>query len=365
MKQLKNCYDEIYKCSKCGLCQGVCPIFKITKNEAALSRGKFLMLLKYLEGKFTFSKTMSKYLDMCTFCGACSKFCPSDIDAQKIFTLAKFEQKNLGQKISEFFLKLIFNSLFLIRKMVKIPPQHVQSPPQYTLKKGNIIFFEGCFSKIFNQKLTRTSVEILQKMNFNVITPNFNCCGIVAQSAGAKALFEEQIKKNIAILKENSADYIVFDCASCLETVKNYDKYLQIDDFDKIKEKCISILEFLQLQNVKFKSPKKCTITYHKPCHLDFDTQELLRSIENVDYIKMNDFDKCCGFSGKFAISNNKIANEMFKNKAENISNTSAELVLTFCPSCILGLKACKKYTKKKFKIINIVEFLEKLEIIS
>ena len=169
----------------------------------------------------------------------------------------------------------------------------------------------------------------------------------------------------MSILKENSADYIVFDCASCLETVKNYNKYVQIDDFDQIKEKCISILEFLKLQNAKFKSPKKRTITYHKPCHLDFDVQDMLENIENVDYIRMKDFDKCCGFAGKFAVSNNKIAKEMFKSKAENISKTPTDTVLTFCPACVLGLKAAKKYTKKKFNIMNIVEFLEELDVIS
>ena len=57
MKELKDFYDDIYKCSKCGLCQAVCPVFKITKNEAALSRGKFLMLLKLLEGEIKPSKT--------------------------------------------------------------------------------------------------------------------------------------------------------------------------------------------------------------------------------------------------------------------------------------------------------------------
>ena len=365
MKKLQECYDEVYKCSKCGLCQGVCPVFKVTKNEAALSRGKFLMILKYLEGKIPFSSTMRKYLDMCTFCGACSNFCPSGIDAQKIFTLAKFEKNFFGQKIIYFLQKLIFDSLFLFRMMAKITPSDGKNTSKNTPNSGSVIFFEGCFSKIFNQKMTRTSIEFLKKMNYEVFTPNFTCCGIVAQSAGNKELFEEQIRKNIAIMQEKNVDYIIFDCASCLETVKNYDKYLQIEGFEQIKSKCISILEFLQLKKAKFKSAKKLAITYHKPCHLDYDVQEMLENIENVDYIKMNDFDKCCGFSGKFAISNNKIAKEMFKSKAENISKTPAKIVLTFCPSCILGLKAAKKYTKKKFKIMNIVEFLEKLEITS
>ena len=44
MHKLKDFKDEINKCSKCGLCQAVCPIYKLTGNDCAVSRGKFVML---------------------------------------------------------------------------------------------------------------------------------------------------------------------------------------------------------------------------------------------------------------------------------------------------------------------------------
>ncbi|MBO5948152.1 (Fe-S)-binding protein [bacterium] len=357
MKKLNNFYDEIYKCSKCGLCQDVCPVFKITKNEASLSRGKFLMLLSYLDGKIPLSKTLKKYLDMCTSCGACSNFCPSNIDANKIFTLAKFEfKKKSFLNIFNFFIKFFkfFKNLFTKKRK-----------PKYFENAQTVVYFEGCFVKCVNSKTKKATLSVLEKLKINVVQPNFECCGIVAQSLGDKKMFEYQFEKNIDILKNIQADYIIFDCASCLDVVKNYDKFFEIDDFDNIKNKCVSILEFLEIKNVKFSSNNNTQITYHKPCHLEYDAQKILNNIENVDYIQMHDFDKCCGFAGEFAIKNNKIAESMFKNKVNNINNTPCNTVLTFCPSCELGLMMAKKYTKKKFKILNIIEFLNDLKIIS
>ena len=44
MKKLSDYKEQINKCSKCGKCQEVCPIYKLTGNDCAVSRGKFVML---------------------------------------------------------------------------------------------------------------------------------------------------------------------------------------------------------------------------------------------------------------------------------------------------------------------------------
>ena len=44
MKDLKDYKEEIHRCSKCGLCQAVCPIYQETGNECSVSRGQFIML---------------------------------------------------------------------------------------------------------------------------------------------------------------------------------------------------------------------------------------------------------------------------------------------------------------------------------
>ena len=108
MKNLNDFKDDINKCSKCGLCQSVCPVYKITGNDCAVSRGKFVMLDGVIKGDLKLNKNIEKYLDMCLKCGKCTNFCPSAIDVCKIFENAKYEytkNTNLGKFI--FFLELI------------------------------------------------------------------------------------------------------------------------------------------------------------------------------------------------------------------------------------------------------------------
>ena len=63
MNNLNDFKDDINKCSKCGLCQSVCPVYKITGNDCAVSRGKFVMLDGVIKGDLKLNKNIEKYLD--------------------------------------------------------------------------------------------------------------------------------------------------------------------------------------------------------------------------------------------------------------------------------------------------------------
>ena len=91
MKQLVDFKENIHKCSKCGICQGECPIYQVTGNDCAVSRGMFVMLRGCLNGELKLNKNINRYLELCLKCSACSKFCPSGVDAVDIIIAAKQE----------------------------------------------------------------------------------------------------------------------------------------------------------------------------------------------------------------------------------------------------------------------------------
>src|SRR5574344_2074779 len=120
MKSFFDFKDDIHKCSKCGLCQSVCPVYKVTGNDCAVSRGKFIMLNGVIKGDLKLSKNINKYLDMCLKCNACKEFCPSDIDAKQMFTTAKseyFKKCPSSFLIKGFQSKLVFNSVLNLTKI--------------------------------------------------------------------------------------------------------------------------------------------------------------------------------------------------------------------------------------------------------
>ena len=89
MKDFLQYKDEIQRCSQCGLCMSVCPIYQETKNDCTDARGIMTMLRGVLRGDLQFDDGVQKYLEMCLKCDKCKEFCPSGIDIPRIFESAE------------------------------------------------------------------------------------------------------------------------------------------------------------------------------------------------------------------------------------------------------------------------------------
>ncbi|MBR1753996.1 (Fe-S)-binding protein [bacterium] len=91
MKKLLEYKDELHRCSQCGLCMSVCPLYAKTGNDCTNARGIVAILNGIMSGKLDFDETVIKYLELCLEqknCDKCKNFCPSGIDLQKIFEIA-------------------------------------------------------------------------------------------------------------------------------------------------------------------------------------------------------------------------------------------------------------------------------------
>lgn len=377
MKKLEDFKNEINKCSKCGLCQSVCPIYKLTGNDCAVSRGKFVMLDGVLKGDLKLNKNINKYLDLCLKCDKCSNFCPSAIDVCKIFEVAKYEyEKNTLWGKFVFFLesKYVFgNILKLAQYLQKI---FSSTPPFYMEEKVEnikLLYFKGCVNTIFphTDKLLH---KLFDNSNVKIIEKDFDCCGLPFLSSGNLKRFEEVKKHNLSLMNCDF-DYILTDCASCESTLKKYfqptKNAVELESTtnnlaSRTSEKSVAPPSFISLgelianQNIKFKFAKPIKVTYHKPCHQENDSfmLKIFQNCENVEYIKMKDYDNCCGFSGEFALKNRKLSIQLSKQKAKNAIATEADFVITTCPACILGLKQGFLGLKNAPKVLSLSDFL-------
>lgn len=435
MKKLNDYCEEIHKCSKCGLCQSVCPVYKVTGNDCSVSRGKFIMLNGIVKGDLKLNKNVNKYLDMCLKCNACKDFCPSDIDARKIFLTAKAEYFSNGCPNAKFlkvlhspfvfnlflncakiatntyrflrldkFTKLFYPILskFELGKKTILANEFVsgtiynnkhschceegQSPDAAIQEKNvldcfanarndikhkiKIVYFEGCVNNYINPKTKNIVKNILTSMNVEIIPAKFKCCGVPFLSGGNVEQFIKQAEFNLAQIPDDF-DYLLTDCASCQNAFFEYENYINdeklLEKLKKINEKSINVVDFIVKNAKSFEFDKKTSFTFHKPCHLEDLSflQEFLAKAKNVEYIEMKDFDKCCGFSGEFAIKNPEISQQISTEKAQNSLNTKADYILTSCPSCILGLKQgeINLSTFQPFNLSTFIEFLSNAKI--
>lgn len=367
MHKLEDFKDEISKCSKCGLCQSVCPIYKLTGNDCAVSRGKFVMLDGVLKGDLKLNKNINKYLDLCLKCDKCSNFCPSAIDVCKIFEVAKYEyeRSTFWGKIV-FFLesKYVFGNLLKFVQNITNPPPLRQTKHLLTNcasdkdteagenKTEKLLYFKGCVNTIFSQT-DKFLHKLFDNSNIEIIEKDFDCCGLPFLSSGNLERYEEVKAHNLSLMN-CEYDYILTDCASCESTLKKYFCSAQNDT------KFINLGELVARQNIKFKFKKPIKVTFHKPCHLENDDfwLKIIENCENVEYVKMNDYDECCGLSGEFALKNHKISLALAKQKAKNIIETEADYVVTTCPACVIGLKLGLLGVKKSPKVVSLSDFL-------
>jgi len=214
MKKLEEYKDILHKCSKCGLCQNVCPIFKETQNECNLIRGIIIMLRGVIKGELKL-KEVEKYLDNCIACGKCKDICPSDIDIREIALNVKIQYFK-SQKIKRYFIRII-QSKFVLGLRTFFPKVLKKCKKDKT-KKQDVLVFKGC-GKCSKTKLKDIETELKTRgIEYDEISDI--CCGYSYLKSGNIKRFEENKRE----LEKQIKDYRVYltKCKTCEYVLNNY-----------------------------------------------------------------------------------------------------------------------------------------------
>jgi len=331
--------NNIKKCARCALCIQNCPIYQIKKDENNTARGLICKLLGY-EKKHLSQAEIKKDLKICLNCSKCETNCPSGVKTTSIFAYknAVLNPSKISQRILLATKLLPIKFLYFINLFKKTPKNNF---------KSNVLYFKGCIANAQHKK------TYLDTILFN---PNFSCCGLPYLTCGDLKNYNKVKKKNVELIK--NASKVVFDCASCKSAVENYDELTKED-----KDKLIFITDlennFKLKPNSKYKNK---TITFHKPCHLsktDFKKiEKFLSSIDGIKYVRLDNIDSCCGFGGSYFIYHPIIATKIALKKALTIKNSKADLILTACPSCTMGLRFNQLISLNFKKTLELRDFI-------
>ncbi|MBQ7287625.1 MAG: (Fe-S)-binding protein [Candidatus Gastranaerophilales bacterium] len=332
---------NIQKCARCALCVQNCPIYSIKKDENNTARGLVCKLLGY-QKQILSEKEIKKDLKICLNCSKCKTNCPSKVDTTSVFAYknAEFNPSKISQR------------LFLMAKLFPIKVLYFLNFFKKTPKNifsSNVLYFKGCISKAQHKKTF---------LDYALNNPNFACCGLPYLTSGDLKNYNKAKKKNIELIK--NASLVVFDCASCKSAVMEYP---ELDEEDKKK-----LTTFVEFEKRKFKLKdnskyKNKVITFHKPCHMnnnDFNlVEEFLSSIDGLNYKRLDNIDTCCGFGGSYFVFHPIIATKIALKKARDIKNSKADLILTMCPSCTLGLRYNQLASFNFKKTLELRDFID------
>jgi len=92
----KKYRDQVLRCSSCGFCRSVCPVYGATLRPAYNARGKMLVLKEVMDKKIELNDELIETLFQCTTCASCSANCPSGVEVPEIIKQVRKDMVHIG-----------------------------------------------------------------------------------------------------------------------------------------------------------------------------------------------------------------------------------------------------------------------------
>ncbi|MDQ7096796.1 (Fe-S)-binding protein [Desulfosporosinus sp. PR] len=413
---LDSITEELHKCMKCGNCQAVCPIYKETRREVGVARGKISLAELILSGEAEMTEGMAERFSLCTTCMACNNNCPCGVRFDKIILAARAEavrKKGLHpvkkiaftalkmQRLFDFGMKTgsVFQGVALkhlphksdrvarmrfdigigtekVFPMLAKHPLRSELPEVIQVKnpKMRVAFFTGCMINYFYTDIGKAVVDVLTENDIEVIIPRGQgCCGIPASVNGDVVSARALARRNLRAFEKKGADALVVACSSGGTAWKHVFQELLENDPEfsalakKWSEKSYDISEFL-IHKVPFKKEGlgrvNRKVTYHDPCHLNRgqginkEPREILKSIPGVELIEMKEPGRCCGMAGSFSLVHPDLSVQISDRKTADIAQTKTDTVATGCPACRLQLQSGVENAGLQEQVMHTVQIL-------
>lgn len=226
-------------------------------------------------------------------------------------------------------------------------------------KKPKIAFFTGCMIDYRLPEVGLALIDVLKKQGIDVITPTDQvCCGSPMIRTGQTEIVEDLIKKNEEVFKDYNI--ILTVCAGCGATLKNdYPHY-------GVNLNVVEISEFLADKlNTEDMKPLNMKVTYHDPCHLARGQgiretpREIMGKIKGLEFVEMEQPDRCCGSGGGVRAGKPELAAKMGKRKVKMIKDTAADAVITICPFCEYHIRDSLEKEGLNVDVLNILKLLQ------
>jgi len=264
------------------------------------------------------------------------------------------------------------------RMLPRLPARSLRHRlPQVTPARGErkyrVAFFLGCFQNMIFADASAATVRVLAHNGCEVVTPkNVKCCGMPHLGYGDVATARALARHNIDILEKLDADVIVTDCATCGSTLKEYGAHLLAEDAEysakahALSGKVKDISEFLSaIPPREPRHPLKVRVTYHDPCHLRRgqnvwrDPRQLLQ-LAGAELVELRESDWCCGSAGTQVLTHYKSSMQILSRKMQNVAETEAAVVTAGCPGCQLQLGLGVQRAVLRMQVMHPIQLLDR-----
>jgi len=202
----------------------------------------------------------------------------------------------------------------------------------------------------------RDAVKVLDSLGvkFGYLADEEPCCGGLLYFIGLHKEFAKHAQEVYARLKSRGIKRIIGIVPSCTYTLRNLIPD-SIDGHDlEVKHFCEVVSE--GISSLELRYPREVKVTYHDPCQLVRylglveEPRQILRAIKGIELVETEwtkgEWATCCGGGGGFEAVFPELSQILAVNRAKELIETGAEIIVTHCPGCIMQLKAGLKELK-------------------
>lgn len=334
-----------FDCVECGKCTSLCPVANLNSEFAPR-----LIVVKAQEGLESEIKK-DKDIWSCITCEICNDMCPYEVDFSGFIQRMRVEARGMGNNpvCSE------AGAVHSMQRMTGMGQEQNRlawlTDDLKVREKGDVYYFTGCAYQLgilFQDKapdLKRIPASVVKILNAAGIEPVVSndevCCGHDLLWSGDEVGFIDLMEKNVDMIKETGAKTVVFSCPEGFRTFTiDYQGFLGDLDFEilHISEYLLNLIDEGKLE---FKD-SDVKVTYHDSCRLGrhaglYDPPRELLDAMGVELIESpNTMEKslCCGVNA-FA-SCNEASKKLQLQKLIEAKKTGADVMLSFCPKCLI-----------------------------
>ena len=355
--------DQVLKCSSCGFCQAVCPLFDLTLRPALNARGKLLILREVIEGRLDLDQELVETLCQCTTCARCAKNCPAGLEVPEIIKEVRKDLADSGAVHPAF---QDLNEILAKSSNIYGEAERPDLGKEKN-RKAAYVFFMGCVGSYRSLEATRQTLQLLDRLQIDYTLIDEVCCSGVLEDVGYR-VDGDRAGQNIQAILATGAGTVITACPYCFRTLKNLPPYQELGA-NRIA--VVHLVQFLKDMDFGVRTEKR--LTYHDPCDLGRhsglyeEPRQIIRRL-SPHFVEMphRGVDSlCCGAGGgmRGAYPANSIALARFR--LEEAIECGADVLLTSCNSCVQNLLNAKmrysRLRKHPLEIYNIPEFINLL----
>jgi L-lactate dehydrogenase complex protein LldE len=225
-------------------------------------------------------------------------------------------------------------------------PQLMPSPAD----RPRVALFVTCLVDLMRPSVGFAAVKLLEDAGCRVEVPVQTCCGQPAYNSGDRGTTRDLAERIIEAFR--GYDYVVAPSGSCAGMIRTHYPELFADDpnwlpkANELGARTYELTSFLVdvLGVTEVDAAFDGVVTYHDACSglrelgVKAQPRKLLKSVDGLELVELEDSDVCCGFGGTFAVKYAEISTAIVTEKAEKIAASGAETVLAGDLGCLMNM---------------------------